>query len=578
MINVPKDPGFVGMDTSNTISTITVTADKDTYITGDFGEKYHLISITIRKNGEEIETLIPDENGAVTYEIEAGPTYTFVANYEPLVVIYHTNANITEVVVRNRGDILGEAPESANVEGAVFVGWTERKPESGWYHISADGIGLVDENRMVTKSMELWPVYLKVNLIVNSNLDESLNRTDHRALVSHCTGENWAYLAEWSVQAKEVNGYEFRGWYKNYSIAEDADNSGAQLITKDSLYVLSKEELNSVETYTAVYYPKDTAVCTIHYHSTDGSVLHSVEIAKSEEDSNFAAVVDGVEQIVIGAEATSAIHGVLNGNQQFLTWYYNNGTIVEWDAFKNKSVKEILSEIHVSVLDIYPVVREAVPYDSTERKMDYGDESADITVELAGKRENGINIVTVGADLNKDYTELKLQIHAEDVYYDEAGGAQKRTPVKDMTVDLNLTSGMGGGTMTQKTDENGDAVFPFTGLIRIKKTVLDGDGMGVFLFTITAKTISGENKSMKVVVKESTDEKDHTLTLEVPYGSYTVSEDNAWAWRYKELTPATANISNAEKAQEMEYTFENELTNSKWFADEDNTTNEFKAE
>ena len=577
MINIPTDPVVTGIDTSNPTSTITVAANTDTYITGDSGEKYKLISVTVRKDGEEIETLIPDENGAVSYRLEAGPTYTFVANYEPLVVIYHTATDAIEVVVRNKGEVLGKAPEEAGVSGLVLVGWAENKPESGWYHTSAEGITLVNENTMVTKSLELWPVYLPVTLKVDSNIDTM--RTDHRGLVAPLIGEPWMMQSAWSVQAIEVNTYEFQGWYKYW---DENDGMEPVLLTEQYIYVLEEDELLSNAIYTAVYYPIDVAY-TINYYSTDGTVLHSVGLTKEEGARTFVENIptedgEGSMEVPVDAEAFTAIETVLNTNQQFQTWYYNhNGTAEIWDAFKYISVTDIISKQGSSVLNIYPVVREALTLNSTGNIMDYGDESREVSVKwsIDQKEENGdvVEKVKVITTLNQDYSESKLTVAVTDKYYTVDGAVQKNIPVQQTAVLLNLTSGMGGGVMTEETDNYGNAVFKFIGLLKIKKIVTNGDGTGVFLFTVT--NANEKSQSVKVVVKESTETEDNTVILEVPYGTYTVTEDNAWAWRYEEQPAKNVTISGATTNLEAECSFINVLTNSKWFAEEDNTANEF---
>ncbi|MFR2950308.1 MAG: hypothetical protein ACLTKG_02445 [Collinsella intestinalis] len=114
-----------------------------------------------------------NDNATLKYAIKAGQPYMIVANYEAnrdaeLVVTYHVqrgDALTTVDVVKRAGATLGAGPEAGfEVKDAVFLGWTEQQPAQGDYLMfdAADPNQMVSKGTIVTRSMELWAVYLPI--------------------------------------------------------------------------------------------------------------------------------------------------------------------------------------------------------------------------------------------------------------------------------------------------------------------------------------------------------------------------------------------------------------------------------
>ena len=179
---------------------LSLTAENNaTPVVADGQATYLLKSWTIEKTfpGQTHTETIPAGVAAdatanpLSYTIESGPSYRFVANYEPLVVVYHVNDGVTETVVRNNGQQLGKVPDptvdianidTANAGSHVFVGWTATRPATGQYAIWSEGTAMVSSSTIVHQSMELWPVYRAATVNVNSNIDDLIPEGQHENL------------------------------------------------------------------------------------------------------------------------------------------------------------------------------------------------------------------------------------------------------------------------------------------------------------------------------------------------------------------------------------------------------------
>ena len=134
--------------------------DTDQPVAGESGEKYRLISVTVYVDGMEAETLnvLKDEQG-ISYTIQPGRNYEFVANYEPLVLIYHMDAQKIVTETKTAGELIGEQPIPEHIpETLMFAGWSNKRPVSGWYHTEED-LEMITSSTVAGVSMELWPVF-----------------------------------------------------------------------------------------------------------------------------------------------------------------------------------------------------------------------------------------------------------------------------------------------------------------------------------------------------------------------------------------------------------------------------------
>ena len=230
--------------------TVTVTADVDP----ETAKLYSLVSWTIEspegtavdtvratdKNGAPVQaggTPVGNDNATLKYAIKAGQPYMIVANYEAnrdaeLVVTYHVqrgDAPTTVDVVKRAGATLGAGPEAGfEVKDAVFLGWTEQQPAQGDYLMfdAADPNQMVSKGTIVTRSMELWAVYLpittggegdKADVRVNSNIDaEHPDPDNHRRATVKMADTLQGKQTYVALEADPVDGYKFIGWYKDY--------------------------------------------------------------------------------------------------------------------------------------------------------------------------------------------------------------------------------------------------------------------------------------------------------------------------------------------------------------------------
>ena len=369
--------------------TLNLTAENDaTQVVSDQAALYRLTSWTIHKTENGVttsETRPVTDIAALAYDIKPGPSYTFVANYEPMVVVYHLDLTATNVVVRNNGDRLGEGPDPtfsvADIDKAhstdtdqrmhVFVGWTTADPGAEGYAIWDNATKLVSPATVVRSSMELWPVYRQVTVGVNSNIDKEivgmgLNPADYRSLSRAGTIDTVSLIAE----AKDVPGYDFVGWYTDYG----ESGPGTPMSTlKD--YVLAGNKPFESTMYTAVY----VKVYEVRYHDTSGKVIYTANVTENDKRTFVkASEVDpesgeagATEQVPIDSEAYQNIAIALDGaadatsREVFSNWQWVkpgavDGTasdkIVQWADFKDVPVKDqFAQDTTLKTMDLYPI-------------------------------------------------------------------------------------------------------------------------------------------------------------------------------------------------------------------------------
>ncbi|WP_158295159.1 InlB B-repeat-containing protein [Eggerthella lenta] len=364
-----------------TIDLFLTAEDGKTPVVTDGQVTYLLKSWTIEKTfqGQTHTETIPVGNPAaagenpLSYTIESGPSYKFIANYEPLVVVYHVNDGVTETVVRNNGQQLGKGPDptfdivtidTANNGIHVFVGWTATRPAVGQYAIWSEGTAMVSSSTIVHRSMELWPVYRAASVDVNSNIDDVIpenERENYRSLSRLGSIDSVTLVAE----ANDFPGYQFDHWATGYV---DDNNQGAT-VTDNSNFVLRGGKPFENVMYTAVYVP----VHEVRYHDTQGDVIYTANV-KGDERTFVHEVPVGTEaapdsgggttagpegttptqQVPIDVEAYHNIAVALdaaaneNGREAFSNWQWSdNGAMVPWDQFCNTAITQDM--------DLYPV-------------------------------------------------------------------------------------------------------------------------------------------------------------------------------------------------------------------------------
>lgn len=538
-INIPSNPTYVLGD-----DLVTITPDLNTYVVGSSGEKYRLTSLVrVLEDGKE-ETVNLDENNKYKYIIEAGPTYTFMAKYEPLVLVYHLNGSDAEVVIRNSGDAIGNMPLPTYTlsdlsQKHIFKGWTNIKPTGkGYYEFNTNNefkdsnVILKNSLELVNESMELWPVYINRQIEVNSNIDNYLNNNNIEL-------SDVRYITRPSIDKSQLNAknedlgdYEFLGWYKNYKSLDDMGD----IITKNTTYVLESEECLEDVVYTAVY----REVYQINYFNTRGEIIYTAN-AYQNETRTF---VDDIEDesgntitVPIDYEAYNYIYEDLEFNEIFKNWQWkkNDETIVEWNDFYNKNINQNMN--------IYPIINKIIVKDPSENILD--DEKI-----IIGMKQNDIYVC-----LDEEYNQAKLSVHVEENSF-KGNETYDTINLKDENILVYASVDIQKNTIgTAVTDENGDATIYLYGEIKISRENTKEDAKDdIFIFEILDK----DNK----VINEIIISQNNNKIIKIPYGHYTIRPKVKWSWRYNELNQKI-NVSN--KNDEINIIFDGDRITNKWF-------------
>lgn len=606
-VNVPKYDIVPVINADADPATATVTPDIATTVYKSGDELYKLDKVEIELPNGEVKELESNGDNSYSYSVEPGGTYTFVAYYSPLAVVYHLNATDVDGKVAQRDDTLGSLKDGIPLPtydvnkidaetGAynAFVGWTETKPsaDSGYVRWS-DGVSMVNKNTVVKAPMELYPVYRASAVQVQSNIDTNLdNPKSVRSLSRTDSGDQISLEVKAAAEVVGKNGtkYDFVGWSRDY-----VDDGQYTLMTGDEKYPLEGNEPFKSVTYTAVY--KITPY-KVRYHGVDGSVIYTAtvdsgdkratgsgfvyEINVPQMDKSGNPVYDNngnpvMEQksVAYDADAYSKIVALLDERtatsgdvrELFLEWRYVgvDGTAKSWDEFKGAPVK--------GDMDLYPVTYRVTANDTSDAL-----NPVVMTAKLKWLLDpTAANTVDSGADeapfkvcFAEPFMGTQLTVTVLQASYspDNAEGGVATSPVNGKLVSLySLGSGNGSFDLanrleSKKTGEDGqgdgNAVFNFakTHALTIVKKTTDASAMGQtfrFKVTKTAEGTSPETRMVEVKVSEQRDENGKTwyvgsVQLAAPAGDYTVVEDTAWAWRYQgELsTPGKAPGKSAE--------------------------------
>lgn len=387
------DPGTITFGQNNANVTVkddqtidlSLTAENNaTPVVTDGQATYLLKSWTIEKTfqGQTHTETVPVSDPAVagenplSYTIESGSSYKFIANYEPLVVVYHVNDGATETVVRNNGQQLGKGPDPTFDIAAidltnggihVFVGWTATRPAAGQYAIWSEGTAMVSSSTIVHRSMELWPVYRAATVSVNSNIDKEIEAAgkkpeSYRSLSRLDSIASVTLVAE----AKDFPGYQFDHWATEY---DSTTGQGTPVTDNNNFVLRGNRPFEKDTTYTAVY----VKVHEVRYHDAQGNVIYTANV-KGNERTFVHDVLVGTETApdsgggtTAGPEGTipptqstpidvEAYHNIAvaldaaanaDGREAFSNWRWdNNGTMVPWEQFFDKPI--------TTDMDLYP--------------------------------------------------------------------------------------------------------------------------------------------------------------------------------------------------------------------------------
>lgn len=604
-VNVPRYDIAPVINADTDPATATVTPDIETTVYKSGGELYKLNKVEIELPNGEVKELDSAGGNSYSYQVEPGGTYTFVAYYSPLAVVYHLNARDVDGKVAQQGDSLGSLKDGiplptynvSDIDAAtsaynVFVGWTETKPAAGsGYVVWSDGLPMVDKNTVVKAPMELYPVYRASAVKVQSNIDANLESPESvRSLSRTDSGDQISLEVKAATEVVDKDGtkYDFVGWSRDYE-----SDSQYTLMTDDEKYPLEGGEPFKDVTYTAVYKITPYKVC---YHGVDGAPIftatvdsgddratgagfvHNVEVPKVDEsgkpvyDNNGNPVMeqksvaydpDAYSKIVALLDEQTATSGDVR--ELFLEWRYvpADGTAKSWNEFKGEPVK--------GDMDLYPVTYRVTASDTSDSA-----HSVPMTAKLKWLLDpTAANTVDNSADkapfkvcFAEPFMGTQLTVTVKRASYGPNTSVTEE-PVNDQYVSLySLGSGNGSFDLanrleSKKTGEgkqgDGNAVFNFdqTHALTIVKKTTDASAIGqTFRFKVTRKASKdspAEARMVEVKVDKTQRENGETwyvgsVQFAAPAGFYTVEEDAAWAWRYQgELsTPGKAPGKSAE--------------------------------
>lgn len=604
-VNVPRYDIDPVINAGTDPATATVTPDIATTVYKSGGELYKLNKVEIELPNGEVKELEPNGGNSYSYPVEPGGTYTFVAYYSPLAVVYHLNAKDVDGKVAQQGDSLGSLKDGiplptyniGDIDAAtnaynVFAGWTETKPAVGsGYVVWSDGLPMVNKNTVVKAPMELYPVYRPSAVKVQSNIDGNLeNPGSVRSLSRTDSGDQISLevKAATEVVGKDGTKYDFVGWSRDYE-----SDGKYTLMTDDEKYPLEGSEPFENVTYTAVY---KIAPHKVRYHGVDGSVIftatvdsdderatgagfvHDVDVPKMDEGGNpvfddkgdpvmeqksVAYDPDAYSKIVAQLDERAATSGDVR--ELFLEWRYvgADGTAKSWNGFKGEPI--------TGDIDLYPVTYRVTANDTSDAANPVA-----MTAKLKWLLDpTAANTVDDNADkapfkvcFAEPFMGTQLTVTVKQASYGPNASVTEE-PVNGKLVSLySLGSGNGSFDLANRLDSkttgegeqgDGNAVFNFdqTHALTIVKKTTDASAMGqTFRFKVTRKASEdspAETRMVEVKVDGTQQENGKTwyvgsVQLAAPTGIYTVEEDTAWAWRYEgELsTPGKAPGKSAE--------------------------------
>ena len=325
-------------------------------------------------------------------------------------------------------------------------------------------------------------------------------------------------------------------------------------------------------------------------YDADGNQKATVKSVAYDSD----AYVDVAQELATRA----ADHGG-DYKEMFLEWHWlkADGTVETWDQFKNQPI--------TGDMDLYPMTFYVVAHDtSNSAVMDAKNNvTSQLKWQLDPNASGEVTDVTDGAPIKAcfadafDGTQLTISVDRVRYERDTAGNLvanQEKVDGKNVSL-YSAGSGAGSfaledklGTKATGADNqgSGNAVFDFpaTHTVTLVKQVTDSSAAGTtFRFKVTKEaTDSQPAQTRDVSVTVSATPSAYVggvavysgaAKISVPSGTYTVVEDDAWAWRYSsslsvaDSAPAssvTMRVSAATSENDATVTCVNTRTHLKW--------------
>lgn len=584
-INIPTDPVYQLTESEEDGSVrLTLEADIDTPVKNEDPETLYVLKyVECIANpdtpSETIHRLTPDTAGGNVFTLEnfdLGPSYLFIAYYEPLTVVYHLEDPVIEegevkeanvhVEIRNTGQLLGAAPAPEYSETEIgdgmytFVGWTTEVPadSSHCYYLMSgrdEDIYIASAGDVVEHSMELYPAYAKAAVTVQSNIDGSLVDQDTvRYLERNSeTGQFELHAVQRVTGTDDIN-YVFTGWKVTIPGEKEKDLSSEN--------IAAVPELTDGAVYTAYF----EAGHTVTYYSWDEGSSSYKELYKvgiTGNDRTFIQTVenerpDGTTEEIRVPYDTEAFTGILStlGTGQYFDewqWVKEDGTSVSWEEFKDESITQNM--------ELYPVIWQVQVKDSQNNEMAQSGTDTEVYVQADLSSDEPGHEPKVSVYFAGVYSEEKLTVNVSrqsketggvfegvadipvEVYNEylleegEPDPDNPEEPVEPVLKGEYLADG--------ETDADGNAVFIFDGKLTIQKNMESGTASNEsFIFIISRLNEAGEvTETSEVTVNAG-----ESVTVYLPFGTYTVEEDANWAWRY--ATTFTTDTHNPSETQE----------------------------
>lgn len=558
-INIPIDPTYVVSEVDDKgYADITLKVDITTAVlkSEPDGTKYAIQYMEMIDADGNITKLLLKEGSTDTFEVQdiiPGQSYKFIAYYEPVVVVYHMDNGVDDIVVKNKSSYLGShSAADFNLPHTVFLGWTEVEPSGGIrYHLgdyeTVSELDLAEPTDYVMKSMELWAVYANVGIKVNSNIDALITDDAERLSLRNYTQTGSGAYKLTALKSKTVGeaDYAFVGWYTDYQ----SDSEPGTLFSTETDPVIP--DVYADVTFTAVY--KESFV--VRYHDTAGNEIYRVHVL----DGSRSFMKDGS---LIDYEAFMNLLGTLDQqNQMFEQFQWKSGVWVDWDDFKDLPI--------VQDMDLYPVVWDVRCTDLDGNTLAYGtDYIFDMDFDEGQEK---LNLYFV-----KEYRNPGLKVIVSKYSQESA-----QEPVNGIPVSVYSEHSENAAEQVQylietkntghDATEPGIATFILNGVLVLDKKVVDADdsvdtnNQDVFIVTIVRGIEQTDGTYLP-----STDEADistitvtanESRTVKLPYGVYFVQEDMNWAWRYEqEITPSEVAISSVQ----AKVTIQNKRVKDTW--------------
>lgn len=217
-------------------------------------------------------------------------------------------------------------------DAKVFVGWeglpyNDEAPENEYkFCESLNGILFINEDSKVEKAVNLWPIYTKPQITLESNINSKFE--DSEVKPSVIISEEGSV----TLSAPGVPGYEFAGWEDEEGNFPFVDEEGNPI--KENNYTLSPEDLREEHTYTACYNP------IITYYSPvvdeNDNISYTPGSITVEYGSKFSEVEDKLDK----------------GN-------LNDGYTFEgWTTTKNGTEKVDPQTSITEGMELYPIISE----------------------------------------------------------------------------------------------------------------------------------------------------------------------------------------------------------------------------